>query len=424
MAKITDRIAAAIETAARRYRVGKFDSTTLDAELGIVAHSPAGASINERNALGLSAVYACVYRIASTVATLDLTLHQINGRNRTTADSHPAFELIRETPNDYMTAPEFWETLTAYAVANGAGHAVIERDDRGYATAMHPVPRYEVEEIKTPNGIAYKVDGFGIVFPENLLCIYNLHRKSPITIHRENLGLAAGAQDFGSKYFQEGQATGILTTDQPLRNEQMQAIRKSWREQGNATTKLVPHGLKYQRMTISPDEAQFLGVRKYQTEEIARIFGVPPALIQAESQTTYNNVEQQNLMFGRHTIAPWTRKIEHEINRKLIQARERPTIYARFDLNSMYRGDMASRVKYYEGMVRLSAMSPNEVREREDLNPHPAGDTHFTQVNQIDLNAFAEYSKKIAGQNPEPAKPDAKPDQPQPDDQTGQNPNP
>ena len=125
------------------------------------------------------------------------------------------------------------------------------------------------------------------------------------------------------QYFDEGQATGILTTDQPLRAEQMASIRNTWRDQGTATTKLVPHGLKYQRVTITPDEAQFLGVRKFQAEEVARIFGVPPALIQLESQTTYNNVEQQNLQFARHTIRPWVTKIEHEINRKLIQARER-----------------------------------------------------------------------------------------------------
>lgn len=381
----------------KRYRIGKFDSTKLDAELGIVSWTGSGAQVNDRNALGLSAVYACVYRIASTIASLDLEIFNQRGDERTVASNHPAYGIITAEPNEYQTAPEFWETIISYAVAHGAGHAVIERDDRGYATSMTPVPKYEVEEIQTSSGPAFKVDGYGVVFPENMLCIYNMHRKSPIALHRENLGLAANAQTFGSDYFENGQATGILTTDQPLRNEQMTTIRDSWRKQGSATTKLVPHGLKYQRITISPDEAQFLQTRKFQTEEIARIFGVPPALIQAESQTTYNNVEQQNLMFGRHTIAPWTKKIEHEINRKLIQARERPATYARFDLNSMYRGDMAARVKFYEGMVRLGAMSINEVRSKEDMNPHPNGDQHFVQVNQISLDSFEEYSNKIAG---------------------------
>lgn len=380
-----------------RYRVGKYDSTTLANELGITALTTSGAYVNERNAMALSAVYACVYRIASTVSTLDLQILLESNGAKQPAVNHPAYDLIRNSPNEYQTAPEFWELLVSYAVLHGRGHAVIERDDRGYATQMTVVPTDEVKEIEVPAGTAFKVNG-SIVYPENMLCLYNIQRKSPIRLHRENLGLAQSAQRFGAQYFDEGQATGILTTDQTLRAEQMQSIRSSWREQGSATTKLVPHGLKYQRITITPDEAQFLGVRKFQAEEVARIFGVPPALIQLESQTTYNNVEQQNLMFSRHTIAPWAKKLEHEINRKLIQARERPQTYARFDLNSMARGDMDARVNYYEGMVRLGAMSINEVRAKEEMNPVEGGDAHMVQLNQVSLEQFPEYSRKISGE--------------------------
>jgi HK97 family phage portal protein len=401
MANLLDRILQPLRSKPeeRNFRVGKYDSATINEELGIAAFQTASSGINERSAMGLSAVYACVNRIASTIGSLDLRILAESEGVRQPAINHPAYNLVTAEPNEYMTAPEFWETITAYAVANGKGFAVIERDARGYATAMHPVPRWEVEEIQTPAGAAYRVQDYGTVFAENMFTLYNLQRKSPIRLHQENLGLAYSAQNFATKYFDNGQATGILTTDQPLRAEQMTALQKSWREQGSAGTKVVTNGFKYMRMSITPDEAQFLQTRKYQTEEIARIFGVPPALIQAESQTTYNNVEQQNLMFGRHTIAPWTRKIEQEINRKLIQARERPNTYASFDLNTMYRGDMAARVKFYEGMVRLGAMSINEVRAKEDMNPTAGGDIHMVQVNQIALSSFDEYSEKISGHN-------------------------
>ena len=379
-----------------RYRVGKYDSNSLEAQLGIAAMTRSGSSITDHSALAISAVYACTYRIATTIASLDLQIVNETGGRREAMVNHPAYGLIRNQPNEYQTAPEFWETLVSYAVLHGAGHAVIERDDRGYATQMFCVPTADVEEVVTKAGRAYKVRDYGTVFPENLFCIYNLQRKSPIRLHRENLGLAASAQAFGVQYFDEGQATGILTTDQPLRAEQMASIRNTWRDQGTATTKLVPHGLKYQRVTITPDEAQFLGVRKFQAEEVARIFGVPPALIQLESQTTYNNVEQQNLQFARHTIRPWVTKIEHEINRKLIQARERPMTTARYDLNSMARGDMAARVKFYEGMVRLGAMSINEVRAKEDMNPTEGGDTHMVPTNTISLDRFPAFSDKLA----------------------------
>ena len=258
-----------------RYRVGKYDSTSLEAQLGIAAMTRSGSSITDHSALAISAVYACTYRIATTIASLDLQIVNETGGRREAMVNHPAYGLIRNQPNEYQTAPEFWETLVSYAVLHGAGHAVIERDDRGYATQMFCVPTADVEEVVTKAGRAYKVRDYGTVFPENLFCIYNLQRKSPIRLHRENLGLAASAQAFGVQYFDEGQATGILTTDQPLRAEQMASIRNTWRDRGTATTKLVPHGLKYQRVTITPDEAQFLGVRKFQAEEVARIFGVP-----------------------------------------------------------------------------------------------------------------------------------------------------
>ena len=243
----------------------------------------------------------------------------------------------------------------------------------------------------------YRVRGFGMVPPEDMLCIYNLQRKSPIRLHSENLGLAKAAQTYGASWFQDGQMTGILTTDAPLRTEQMNAVRQSWKMQGGATTRLVPHGLKYQRITIAPSEAQFIEVRKFQAEEIATGSGVPPALIQLESQTTYNNVEQQNIMYGRHTIAPWVRRIEMELDRKLLFTQERPQVFTKYDLTTMYRGDMNARKEFYEGLMRLGVMSINEVREKEGMNSiGEAGDVRTLQVNQISLDEFASFSKKLA----------------------------
>jgi len=164
----------------------------------------------------------------------------------------------------------------------------------------------------------------------------------------------------------------------------------------NAGTKLLPFGFKYQRITITPDEAQFIETRKFQAEEICRIYSVPPSLVQLPSQTTFNNVEQQNLQFARHTIVPWTKRIEQEINRKLIQSFERPEIYARFDLNDLYRGDMSARANFYQQMLQSGVMSINEVRGKESLNPVDGGDVHTVQINQIALDRLGEYSDKVS----------------------------
>lgn len=392
MATLADRLRSVF-----RYRVGKYDSQTLKQDLGITGFVSSGVNVTEQGALGISTVYACVYRIASTIASLGLEIYVRDGRDVNVANMHPAYQVL-DIPNDENTPYEFWETLVASALVYGCGFAIIERNNRGYAERLIPVHYYDVD-IKEVNGERiYSVRDYGVVMPDNMLEICNMHRMSPIRLHRENIGLAKAAQDFGSEYFgQKGQMTGVLASDQPLRKEQMDVIQNSWNSSSmNAGTKLLPFGFKYQRITITPDEAQFIETRKFQAEEICRIYSVPPSLVQLPSQTTYNNVEQQNLQFARHTIAPWAKRIEQEIDRKLIQSFERPDIYSKFNMNDLYRGDLAARTNFYTQMLQSGVMSINEVRAKEQMNPVQNGDLHTVQVNQIALDRLGDYSDKVS----------------------------
>ena len=394
MANFLQRVGAQL-----RRRVGFYDAADYDIQQGFGLQFGNSVNVTERNALSIAAVYACAAKISSTIAGLDARIFQTENSQRLPAVSHPVYELLTASPNDYQTVFEFIETVTSYAVLRGRGYAVIMRNGSGYATSIHCVPTDEVEEIKTTSGRAFKTKNYGIVFPEDMLELYNMQRRSPIALHRDNLGLSVASKTFGKKYFEDGQLTGVISTDQPLRKEQMKEVRDNWRDQGSAGLKLVPHGLKYQRISISPDEAQFLGVQKFQAEEVCRIFNVPPSLIWLDNQTTYNNIEQQQIMFARQTIAPWVQRWEQELNRKVLQKRERIDHYVRMDMDEMYRGDMGARVKYYEGMTRLGAMSINEVRNKENMNPVTGGETHFVQVNQISLDQFETYSENIANSN-------------------------
>jgi len=396
MATLRDRLGALL-----RYRVGKYDSQAIPNELGIFGHTVSGANINETTALTISTVYACTYKIASTVASLGLEVYEKSGREIQPANVHPAYDVIKYRPNEYQTAYEFWETIVSMAVLHGCGYALIERDNRGYVTNLIGLDYYDVDRKFVNGQPVFSVKNVGMVQAENMLEICNLQRKSPIRLHRENLGLAKAAEEFGAEYFGSGgQMTGILSSDQPLKKEQMDIIQGSWNSAARqAGTKLLPFGFKYSRISISPDEAQFIETRKFQAEEICRIFSVPPTLVQLESQTTYNNVEQQNLQFARHTISPWAKRIEQEIDRKLIQSRERPQIYSKFLLNDLYRGDMQSRASFYTQMLQNGVLNINEVREREDLNPTSGGDTHVVQVNQIALDRLGAYSDKLTENN-------------------------
>ena len=381
-----------------RYRTGKYDTSSIAEAAGIYSLTKAGSNITESNAMAISTVYACVYKIATTIASLGLDVFERNGNEVNVANVHPAHDLIKIKPNAYQTAFEFWETITASALIYGMGYAVIERDERGFAIALHPVHASDVDLREVKGERVYIVKDFGAVRPENMLEIANLQRMSPIRLHRDNLGLAKSAQDFGAEYFgQSGQMTGVLTSDQPLKKEQMDMISSSWNHgAAQAGTKLMPFGFKYQRISISPDEAQFIETRKFQAEEICRIFSVPPSLVQLPSQTTYNNVEQQNLMFARHTVVPWTQRIEQEVDRKLIPAFQRPEIYTKFRLVDLQRGDSTARANYFTQMLNSGVLSINEVRAEEELNPVEGGDVHTVQVNQIALDKLGAYSDSIS----------------------------
>ena len=400
MATLADRLKSVF-----RYRVGKYNSQTLEAELGINPIVRSGVNVTEQSALAISAVYACVNKIASTISSLGLEIYVRDGRNVEVANQHPAYSLITSTPNESQNAYDFWESLMTSALMYGCGYAIIERSVRGYAERLVPVSYYDVDVREVDGERVFVIKDYGAVTQDNMLEISAMGRMSPIRLHRENLGLAKAAQDFGSEYFgQKGQMTGVLASDQPLRKEQMDVIQNSWNQSAmNAGTKLLPFGFKYQRITITPDEAQFIETRKFQAEEVCRIYSVPTSLVQLPSQTTFNNVEQQNLQFARHTIAPWAKRIEQEIDRKLIQSFERPEVYSKFTMDDLYRGDLAARTNFYQQMLTSGVVSINEVRSKENLNPVEGGDTHTVQINQIALDRLGEYSDKVSsdgGQQP------------------------
>ena len=366
--------------------------------VGLYAPTAAGANITHESSVRISTVYACVYKIASTLASLNLNLYLSDGRRRDIVTDHPACDVTKYRPNAYETPFVFWETIIANAVLKGVGYAIIQRGAGGVPVALQCVDTDYVERRIVNDRIVFKLRDGKVVQQEDMLEICNLYSKSPIQLHRENLGLAQAAQDYGSQYFGNGgQMTGVLSSEQPLKTEQMQMLQKSWNgSMTSAGTKLLPFGFKYNRIAIAPEEAQFIETRKFQAEEICRIFSVPPALVQLESQTTYNNVEQQNLMFARHTVAPWAKRIEQELSAKLLTLQEARQHYFKFSLNDLFRGDLQARAQFFTQMLQNGVMSINECRAAEELNPVSNGDAHLVQVNQIALDRMDAYSDKIS----------------------------
>ena len=376
--------------------------------MGVFGRSTkSGVGISEEGALSLSAVYASVNKIASTLASMPLNLYRETANGKTLAKEHPAFVLLNSEPNQDLTSFTFVERMLSDALLYGCAYALIERGSvTSRAAALHPLnPLSIVRDTYEGQAIFRDKDSGSVYYPDDLVVLENFRGKSPIRLHMENMGITAAAMEYGARFFGTGgNIGGYLMTDKSLTDEQYLRLKNTWSAQHQGLhnaheTAILEHGLKFERSTIPPDEAQFIATRKFQVEEVARIFNIPPILIQADGATTYNNVEQILIAFAQQTLIPWARRFEMEFERKVLPERERGEFNVRFDMRSLLRGDLDSRREYYATALQHGFMSVNEVRALEDLNGiGEAGDLHLCQVNQIPLTSAAKYGDKLTAQ--------------------------
>lgn len=364
-----------------------------------------GVILSEEGALAVSAVYACINKISSTIASLDVDLLQMDGEQKSRDTDHIAYTLVSSEPNEFMGAYHFWVNIISDALMHGGGYAMIKRDQNGRPTSLMLVPPDQIKA-KDLNGrrIYLYRDNEEALFNDDVLAIECFRGISPINEHLENIGLSYAAQKYGASFFGSGgNMSGVLMTDKTLSDDQYRRLSSTWDQKyhglnASHATAILEAGLKYERVGIPPETAQALQTRKYQVEEICRIFNVPPSLIQMSSDVKYSNVEQQDLFFSKHTIHPWLVNIEQELRRKLLLPQERSKYQFKFSMISLMRGDMAARAEYYQTLISSGVLSINEVRSLEDRNSIPSGDTHLVQVNQLPLDSMNDYAKSITGE--------------------------
>lgn len=364
-----------------------------------------GVAMSKDGALAISAVYACINKISSTIASLDLHLYRVEDDRKTDVVDHPAFVLCDSEPNPYYTAFQFWQFIVSDALMHGCGYALIERDQNGRPKRLLLTSPDTIKS-KDLNGrriYMYK-DSDEPLYNEDVLAIECFRGVSPIQEHIENLSLGYAAQQYGASFFGSGgNMSGVLMTDKQLSEDQYRRLSSTWQTKyhgmnSSHATAILEAGLKYERVGIPPDQSQFLGVRKYQVEEICRIFNVPTGMVQVGEQK-YSNVEQQDLFFAKHTIHPWLVSIEQEMNRKLLLPAERQQHKFKFDMLSLMRGDMAARSTYYHTLLSDGVLTINEVRGLENRNAIEGGDQALVQVNQLPLTSMEAYANSITSNN-------------------------
>jgi len=354
--------------------------------------------------LTLSAVYACVSKISDTIASMNAVVEKVDKDGiRRPLPGHPVSRMMAVEPNPMMGAYEFWQMIVSDALLYGVGTALILDGEIYWLPATEVQSKLELDGTRW-----YTYTGSPSPIPqEQILEIKAFRGKNPTNIQLQNLNTAKSIQNFGSTFFENGgMLGGILTTKEPLTIEQMREASERWRQEfmgkKNAhKVAILGGGFAYQPLSVPLEQLQYIEVKKYTSEEIARFFQVPPAIIGMEGNSSYDNYEQQTLQFFQGTILPWVRRIELEIERKVL--RNDNSLSCRFDIDSMLRADSTSRASYYHSLLSDGVLSINEVRSREGLAAVQGGDNHHIQLNQIPLSAMSDYAASVVSKSdPQP----------------------
>ena len=387
-------------------------------EAGILSRSASGVRVTTEGALKLSAVYACVRILANTVASLPLHVYERQERGKQRADDFYLYDVLHNRPNPVMTSYRFRQTLMAHAALWGNGYAEIEWSQGGRVLALWPLSPAGMEKVETagdrlvyhyrlPDGKLERIPGESVLHIR-ALGTDGLLGLSPIALARQTVGLGLAAEEFGARFFGNGaNVGGVLQHPGALSDKAYGRLQHSMAEKyggiSNAMRMMIlEEGLTYERVGIPPEDAQFLETRKFQVTDVARWYGIQPHLIADLDRSTNNNIEHQGIEFVVHTIRPWLVAWEQEIAASLLSAAERRRYFAEFSAEGLLRGDAAARSQLYTSLFNVGAMSPNDIREKENMNPVEGGDEYFVQLNMVPVNMAAaglEPAGEPAGNN-------------------------
>jgi HK97 family phage portal protein len=386
----------------------------------------AGVLVTEDSAFRLATVYTCVKVIGETLGMLPLGVFEEDGTgSRRPILDHRLARTLRLAPNPYMTSPQLRECLAAHAALSGNAYVEIERRARDKSPYLYPLqPALVTPEFKAGR-LNYRFQGTDKTPPRDIAAEDMIHVPgvtrdgirgvSIITAASESIALAAAAQEFGARFFSNDARPGIvIEAPTQLTDEQVTRMKGQISDAHGALGKshkamILEEGWKIHEVGIPPEDAQFLETRKFQREEIAALFRVPPVFIGDHSKSTFSNNEQQGRHFATHCIAPWARKIEAQLEAKLFGEAE-PTLRVAFNLDPLRIGDFKDRQEGLAQAILGGMMTPNEARALEGRPPLEGGDRLLFPLNMTDDPAALSAAPDAAPDAAPGADPGADPD--------------
>lgn len=350
-------------------------------------------------ALQLSPVWACVDRRASMVASLPFFVYENKNGVRTLARQDRLYFLLHESPNSRMTPYEFWRAMMVNHDLRGNAYARIVRDDKGEALAMWPMPSDQVEMVVMDDGALvyhYRVgQDIAVLAESNVLHLKGLGNGttglSKLDYMRATTDEMAKAQSNATKVFgNSGKPTGVLMIDHTLTQDQRDSVRQEFASLSTGPTArlaVLEANMKYQQLSISPEDQQLLESRKFGVEEICRWFDVPPVLVHHSNVTTWGSgIEQIVDGFHKLTIRPMLISIEQAVRKRVMTAGQRARLSAEFSHDALLRGNIKDRMEVYSKAVQNGLKTRNECRQLENDPPIEYGDELTAQSNLVPLS--------------------------------------
>ena len=392
----------------------------------LFGRSSSGKVVNERTAMQTTAVYSCVRILSEAVASLPVHLYRYAGRGKERVYDHPLYYLLHDEPNPEMTSFVFRETLMSHLLIWGNAYAQIIRDGGGRVLGLYPLLPDKVEVDRDGKGELYYVYNrysdenpnfgeYGRVYlaPEDVLHIPGLGFDglvgySPIAMAKNAVGMTLACEEYGAGFFENGATPGGVL-EHPGVLKDPAKVRESWHavyggSKNAGKVAVLEEGMKYQQIGIPPEEAQFLETRKFQVDEIARLYRIPPHMVGDLDKSSFSNIEQQSLEFVKYTLDPWVIRWEQSLQKALLLPQEKREYFVKLNVDGLLRGDYQSRMAGYSVGRQNGWLSTNDIREMEDMNPIPAeegGDLYLVNGNLCRLEDAGLFAGKNL-QEPEP----------------------
>ncbi|NQN65128.1 phage portal protein [Streptococcus suis] len=356
----------------------------------LFGRTTSGENVDEFKAMQTTAVYACVRILAEAVASLPIHVYERTSTGKEKKVEHPLYFLLHDEPNPEMSSFVFRETLMIHLLIWGNAYVQIIRDRSGQVISLYPLLpdkmsvhrdesgklyyKYKRQSEENPN---FKEKGDAILKAEDVLHVPGLGFDgligySPIALAKNAIGMTLATENYGASFFKNGANPGGVL-EHPGILKDPKRVRDSWNAVYNGVTNahkvaVLEEGMKYTQVGIPPEEAQFLQTRKFQINEIARLYRIPPHMVGDLEKSSFSNIEQQSLEFVKYTLDPWVVRLEQAFKRSLFLPEEKKTYFVKFNVDGLLRGDYQSRMNGYAIGRQNGWLSTNDIRELEDLN--------------------------------------------------------